>query len=316
MKRFIAALLAVAGLLTAAPAQAGRAPRPSWTDHASMAQPRTEAAYAVTAGKIYAVGGFVVALTNSTSVEVYDIAADEWSAGPSIPLALNHAMAATHGGEVYVAGGYLAVVYGATNTFFVLRGGVWTPLAPMPETRAAAGMVSFGGKLWVIGGFSQQGELATTNLVYDPKTAAWSTLPGLPTPREHLSVVTDGRFIYALGGRTGSPTTNMNVVERYHPTTKKWARLRPLLGKRSGHISAMTTNGVIVSAGGEFQGGVIDTAEAYDLRRGRRVPLPALDPARTGFGGVAVGRRVYVFSGASDAGYLGTTQSIDLTALG
>lgn len=306
-------LLALASCaLVLATTGANAAARPEWADRAPMRQARTEAAYAVAGGKVYAVGGFVVSLTNSTSVEVYDVARDTWGDGPPIPLALNHAMAASLGNELYVAGGYLAVVFGATNTLFALRDGVWTPLAPMPETRAAGGMVAYGGKLWVFGGFSQQGTLATTTLVYDPRTNAWETRPGLPTAREHLTVVTDGKYVYAAGGRTGSPATNMNVVERFDPKSGKWTTLRPLTTKRSGHVSAITANGLLVSAGGEFQGGIFDAVEAYDLRRNRTYPLPALDPGRTGFGGFASGSTFYVFSGATDSGYTGLTQSLKL----
>jgi non-specific serine/threonine protein kinase len=309
----IAVLAAVALVVPAGVGAArSRPPAPRWAGLASMSQPRTEAAYAVAAGRIYAVGGFVVSLTNSTSVEVYDVAADRWSDGPPVPVAVNHAMAAALGDDVYVAGGYGAVVYGAVNTAFVLRDGAWLPIAPMPETRAAGAMVAFGKRLYVLGGFTQQGTLATTTLVYDPAAGTWSSTAGLPTPREHLTAGTDGRYLYAAGGRDGHPDTNNAVVERLDPRTGRWTKLPGLLQKRSGHVSAITSNGLLVSAGGEYAGGVIDAVESYDLRTRRRTRLPRLDPGRTGFGGVAVGTRFYVFSGATMQGYLGTTQVLDL----
>lgn len=311
----IAALAALALVAPAVSAASGRAKAPAWEGLAPMHQARTEAAYAVDGTDVYVIGGFVVEVTNSTSVEIYDTVRNAWRDGPPMPLAVNHGMATTAAGEVYHAGGYLAVVFGATNTFFVLRDGVWTPLAPMPETRAAGGMVTVGGKIYVVGGFSQQGTLATTTLVYDIAKDTWSTLPGLPTTREHLSVVTDGRYIYAAGGRKGPPATNMATVERYDPVAKRWTTLPPLMVKRSGHVSAITSNGLLVSAGGEREGGVIEQAEAYDLRRGRRFPLPSLDPARTGFAGVAKGTWFYVFSGASDQGYLARAEALNTRGL-
>lgn len=313
----IAAIAAVAMVVPAAwgAQQTSRRAAPEWETRAPMAQARTEAAYAVAGDDVYVVGGFVVALTNSTSVEVYDTAKDAWREGPPIPVAVNHAMAASVGKDVYVAGGYLAVVFGATNTFLVLRDGApaWTPLPPMPETRAAAGMVHVAGRLYVVGGFTQQGELATTTLVYDVKAGTWSTLPAPPTKREHLTVVTDGtRYVYALGGRNGDPATNMGTVERWDLRTGRWSTLRPLLTKRSGHVTGLTSHGLLVSAGGEHAGGVFDSVEAYDLRSGRRFFLPALEPGRTGFVGVARGTTFYVISGASDAGYLARTETLDL----
>ncbi|HEV2891702.1 MAG TPA: kelch repeat-containing protein [Frankiaceae bacterium] len=312
----------VAALAMVLPGVAGatgsRRAAPRWRQRAPMAQARTEAAYALAGDEVYVVGGFVVELTNSTSVEVYDPAKDAWREGPPIPVAVNHASAAAVGKDVYVAGGYLAIVYGATNTFLVLRDGApaWTPLAPMPETRAAAGMVRVGGRLYVVGGFTQQGDLATTTLVYDLAAGTWSTQSAPPTPREHLTVVTDGsRYVYAAGGRDGDPSTNSATVERYDTVTRRWTRLPSLLTRRSGHVSALTSNGLLVSAGGEHATGVFDSVEAYDLRSGRRFALPPLEPGRTGFAGIARGTTFYVFSGASDAGYLDRTETLDLRGL-
>jgi len=300
----VALAMVVPAMSSAAP---GRPPA-TWESLAPMSQARTEAAYALAGDEVYVVGGFVVAVTNSTSVEIYDTERNTWREGPAIPLAVNHGMATSWKGEVYHAGGYAVFLDGATNAFLHLDGGLWKPLAPMPETRAAGGMVAVGGRIYVVGGFSQQGTLAKTTLVYDVAAGTWSTAPPPPTPREHLTVVTDGRYVYAVGGRNGQPTTNMATVERLDTRTGRWTSLPPLLTKRSGHVSGITSNGLLVSAGGEYAGGVFDSVEAYDLRRGRRLRLPSLDPARTGFAAVAKGARFYVFSGAGDTGYLARTE--------
>lgn len=307
----IAAFAALALVLPAVSNAATSTPAPRWEGLAPMRDARTEAAYATLGKDVYIVGGFVVEVTNSTSVEVYDTVRNSWRDGPPMPLAVNHGMATVAAGEVYHAGGYAAFLYGATNAFFVLRGDVWTPLASMPETRAAAGMVTVGGKIYVVGGFSQQGTLATTTLVYDVALKTWSTQPGLPTKREHLTVVTDGRYVYALGGRKGQLDTNMATVERLDPRTGRWTALPPLLTKRSGHVSAITSNGLIVTAGGEYSGGAYDSVEAYSTRTGRRLRLPSMDPARTGFATSVKGTEFYVFSGAGDTGYLNRADVLD-----
>jgi non-specific serine/threonine protein kinase len=312
MRRGVLVAVAAAVLLVSPALAVSRRPAPEWRTLAAMTEPRHEEAYAVAGGKVYAIGGFVVSLTNSVTVDVYDPAKDTWTAGPPVPTAVNHAMAAAIGDDVYVAGGYLAVVYGAVNTAFVLRDGAWQPIAPMPETRAAGAMVAHGGKLHVYGGFTQQGTLATTTLTYDPKAGTWSTSPGMPDPKEHLTGVADGRYVYLVGGRNGHPDTNSGSVQRLDTRTGRWQRLPSLFQKRSGHVTALTSNGLLVSAGGEHGGGVFDSVEAYDTRTGKRHRLPALDPGRTGFGGVALGTRFLVFSGANDAGYLDRTEALDL----
>lgn len=273
---------------------------------------RTEAAYALSDRKVYVIGGLGPSLVTVPLVEVYDVESDSWTHAPPLPVAVNHAMAAEHEGIVYVAGGYTAVVYGATNTFFAFEDGAWKPLPPMPETRAAAGMVEHDGKLYVVGGFTQQGELAPTTLVYDVAAGTWSTEAGMPKPREHHMLVEHDGKLYVIGGRIGHPDTNMSDVQRFDPRTGKWKELAPMHHPRSGHTCAVTTNDLIACMGGEALGMVFDTAEAYDVKRNRWVPLPRLASGRTGFGSAAIGTKLYAFSGATDAGYLATMESIDL----
>lgn len=306
--RAAAALLAAIAL--AAPAGARKPAR--WEQHAPMSFARTEAAYALADGKIYVMGGLGPEVVTVPLVEVYDVASDSWTTGPPMPVAVNHAMAAEHDGVVYVAGGYTAVVFGAVPTFFAFSGGSWTPLAPMPETRAAAGMVEHDGKLYVIGGFSQQGELATTTLVYDVAAGTWSTEAGMPKPREHHMLVEHDGLIYAIGGRIGDPATNMSDVQRFNPRTGKWKELAPMHQPRSGHTCAVTSNDLIACLGGETNGAVFETVEAYDVKRNRWIGLPSLASGRTGFGSAAIGTRLYAFSGAGDGGYLASMESIDL----
>lgn len=277
-----------------------------------MTHARTEAAYALADGKIYVIGGLGPDVVTVPLVEVYDVAADSWTNAPPLPVAVNHAMAAEHDGVVYVAGGYTAVVFGAVNTFFAFQDGAWEPLPPMPETRAAAGMVEHDGKLYVIGGFTQQGELATSTLVYDVAAGAWSTEAAMPETREHHMVVEHEGFIYVTGGRIGDPATNMSDTWRFDPRKGKWKELAPMRQTRSGHTCAATSNDLIACMGGEMTGAVFHTAEAYSIERNRWIPLPSLSSGRTGFGSAAIGTKLYAFSGATDAGYLASMESLNL----
>jgi N-acetylneuraminic acid mutarotase len=280
-----------------------------------MSQERTEAAFAKAAGHLYAVGGLIPDLVTVPTVEIYDISADSWSDGPPLPVAVNHAMATGHKGIVYVAGGYTAAVFGATNTFLAFVDGAWEVLPPLPETRAAGGLVGVGDKLYLIGGFVEQGQLAEETLVYDIVSQTWTTGPAPPTLREHLSVVVHRGLIYAIGGRTGDPNTNMSVMERFDPATERWRRLPSMPTPRSGHASAVTKSGFIVTLGGEYAGGIFATNEAYDLKNRRWRTLPPMTSERTGLGIAAVGTKIFTFYGAAPEGYLDVTQSMDLASL-
>ena len=296
----------IGGSSTGAGAKAG-----GWKDLAPMAQPRSEAAFAQTDSELYMVGGFSPTPVNTSAVEIYDFGKDSWRAGPPLPLPLNHAMAAAHDDKVYVAGGYLAVVFGATNTAFVLDGGSWSPLPPMPETRAAGAMVTLKDKIYVIGGFEQQGELATTTLVYDIEAGTWSSIPGMPNPQEHLTAVAYRDSIIVIGGRT-PPVVNTPAVWRWKPSDS-WTELPGMSVGRSGHACSLVKNRFIGCVGGEDELGVFPTAEVLDLKKMGWRMLPLLSPARTGSAAAAHGWNLITAGGTSDSADLTETQSIDLS---
>jgi N-acetylneuraminic acid mutarotase len=71
----------------------------------------------------------------------------------------------------------------------------------------------------------------------------------MPTPRAHLAVVTDGVFVYAIGGDTTQTNSGaVATMERYDPATNAWSALAPMPSPGS-FIAAGVLNGAIVVAG-------------------------------------------------------------------
>jgi hypothetical protein len=293
------------------------APRASgleWVSLAQMPTPRTEVAAAVAEGRIVVAGGFAPSGTVPT-VEVYDVAADAWSAGPDLPVAVNHAMAASFDGEVYVFGG----TQGAgelSDAAFLLRDGGWQTLPPMPEPRTAGGAAVAGGLIYVVGGVGPEG-VAERTLAFDPAAGRWSVTDGLTRPREHMGVAAVDDGVYAVGGRAGS-LEGFADVEVLDPGTGSWAPLPDLPTPRGGMAAAATSNGFVVAAGGEEEGGTFDEVEAFDVEAERWLALQPMPTARHGVGVVAVGATVYVIAGGVDPGlsFSGAVEAIDLAHLG
>ena len=50
---------------------------------------------------------------------------------------------------------------------------------------------------------------------------AGPTWPRCPTPREHLGAASDGRYLYAVGGRDLSADKNLPTLERYDPAERQ-----------------------------------------------------------------------------------------------
>jgi N-acetylneuraminic acid mutarotase len=264
----------------------------------------------------YVIGGFEQAGRATTAaVERYDIERDAWTRVADMPVALNHAAAASYRGDVYVLGGYRGRG-GLTDETAVLYRyqpdkDRWTALPPAPTARGALAVGVIGRRLYAAGGAAQpQGALRTLE-IYDFARRRWRSGPDMATAREHLAgAVAGGRF-YALAGRA-SGVGNYSLVEAYDPKANRWRRV-PRMEKPRGGIAAATVGGRIVVVGGEEEAGTIAEVELFDpaTRRWRR--LPDLPTPRHGLGAVSRAGRVYVLEGGDSPGFAFTSTLEALT---
>ena len=244
-------------------------------------------------GEIVVVGGYLADETSTGRVDAYSPRTGRWRRLPDLPAQVNHAMAASAGGRLYVVGGY-----GANRRAFVFFHGRWRTLRKLPAPRAAAGAAVVGRKLYVVGGVVAPGRLAPRMLVLDLRSGRWSYAPG-PSPREHLAVTAAGGIVYALAGRSGG--TNFTTFESYSPKRRTWRRLVPVPYPRGG-TGATVVAGRIVSVGGEEAAGTIPSVYAYDIRGRRWARLPDMPTPRHGLGVVAFGSSVYAIAGGPQPG--------------
>ena len=271
-----------------------------WQSHTPLPDPRTEVAAGLARREIVVVGGFTGSGGNSPRVDAYSISRNTWRRLPDLPLAVDHAAAASANGTVYVAGGYGGDRNPQKTVFALGPDGEWRQLARMPDARAAAAAAIAGGKLYVVGGVDGRRGLARVAFALDLRAGRWQRLPG-PAPREHLAAAAAGTRVYALGGRSAGIDTNTNRFEVYDPRTRRWGRLAPIPQARGG-TGAAYANGRIVSVGGERPQGTIASVYAYRLRTNRWERLPDLPTPRHGLGVVAAGGRVYVVGGGPEPG--------------
>jgi N-acetylneuraminic acid mutarotase len=287
-----------------------------WRTHAPVPTPRTEVAAAALDGKIYVIGGFDDGGTVAT-VEIYDPVTDSWSDGPQLPIAVNHAMAASGGGDLYLFGGYRGPgLNNATDRAFVFTNKAWRELPRMPATRAAGGASFARGKFWITGGVAPRG-LATKTFSFDPDRRHWRTRAGVRTKREHLGVAAYKGRVYVVGGRTAGFATNLDAAERFIVDRRRWRKLPDLPTARGGLAATASSNGFIVAAGGEGPDGTFDEVEAYDVESQNWMSLPRMPTARHGLGVVAIGSVIYVLAGGPQPGltFTDANESLDLSSL-
>jgi N-acetylneuraminic acid mutarotase len=112
-------------------------------------------------------------------------------------------------------------------------------------------VASQGGLVYTFSGVSN-GALTPNSYKYNPATNAWTAIAPLPAAREEASAVSDGTYIYILGGAdsTGAPT---NTVYRYDPvaniyttllgfSTPSWAQAVAVAGGAIYKIAGCATN--------------------------------------------------------------------------
>jgi hypothetical protein len=211
-----------APLQPVAPSEGGGA---AWRRLAPLPSERTEVAAAAVGRRIWVLGGYAPDGATLARAEVYDTATDTWSRGPDLPVAVNHAMAATLDGVLYVAGGNDG--RGPSDQVARLDGGRWRRLAPLPQGRQAGGLVALDGRLYLVGGVVDGG-LASDTQVYDPAADRWSSAPGLPTSREHLGAAATGGRVYVVGGRRGGIGNNLAAAEAFDPAAGRWTAVAPM----------------------------------------------------------------------------------------
>jgi non-specific serine/threonine protein kinase len=319
-------VLGVAVVLLVAACTEGERPAPApspappvergvvWKRLRAAPSERTEVAAAAVGDRIWLLGGYAPDGATVATVEVYDTSGDAWSRGPDLPVAVNHAMAATLDGVLYVAGGQDRA--GPSRQVARLEGDRWRPLAPLPEGRAAGGLVAAAGRLYLVGGVAPGG-LAAATLVYDPAGDRWATAPSLPTRREHLGAAATGGRVYVVGGRVGGLGGNLADAEVFDPASGRWSALPAMPTARGGLAATATGDGLVVAVGGEAEA-TFPEAEVFDVRAGRWRSLPPLPTPRHGLGVVAVDRVVYVLAGGPRPGLHASAanEAIDLTRLG
>ncbi len=126
----------------------------------------------------------------------------------------------------------MPVVYAASpNT--------WAAKASMNQARSDLGVVALDGKIYAIGGNTENGNtpnsegndykakgwIVATNEEYDPTTDKWTLKTPMPTPRYRFSISAYQNKIYCIGGITNwasGKITYTQVNEVYDPSTDKW----------------------------------------------------------------------------------------------
>jgi len=214
--------------------------------------------------------------------------------------------------EPFVAGGgTVHMVVDVFGYFALPPDDLWTQQEPMPLGRTYVASAVAGGKLYVIGGQVDSGQIVGTVEAFDPVTGAWQTGCPMPTPRAFASAAEAGGKIYVFGGQAtpGNPA-ELNVVERFDPAAAScataWTTRNAMPVARS-QAAAAVVNGTVYLAGGA---GTPQALYAYDPVLDSWSLKASIPSSKIEAAAAASGGRVYMIGGGS-GGSLGSVLAYD-----
>ena len=153
-----------------------------------------------------------------------------------------------------LGGGSRETPYLAVAESFAPGRNEWRARAPMELARNRFAAVEVDGRVYVIGGYTENGNTASVE-VYDPAEDRWVAGPPLALPRHgHAAVVQDGHVVviggYATEGENQGQTASVEVLV---PGGDAWTPGVPLPDPRGFHGALELGGGVYV-----FQGRNLD----------------------------------------------------------
>jgi len=181
----------------------------------------------------------------------------------------------------------------------------WTNATPIPSPREGYGAAQVRGIFYYIAGYGFSGD-TVVNEAYNASSNTWTTKASLPsTPRSETMAVTDGTYVYLVGGRPVA--TVGHDLWRYNPTNNTWTSLAPMPTARATEHMAIYYNGRIYVAGGRTSGeptggGDLSVLEIYDIASNTwstGTPMP--QPLADGYA-ILLNGKFYVFGGYTSGG--------------
>lgn len=218
-----------------------------------------------------------------------------WVQKASMEIARSEIPAAVVGETIYVPGGLVSTAQGVGVAASVERyradADLWESVADMPAPRHHSMSVAVGGRVYVLGGFSDGFNPTATAWTFDPQTDGWTDIAGLPIAVGAGAAVEVDGLIYLVGG-----VPNGTSLYVYDPATDVWETLAPMTQPRE-HTTVVAFEGDLWAIGGRWQEDMLTSVEVFDPESGSWSAGPDMNEARSGFGATVVGDSIFVAGG-------------------
>jgi N-acetylneuraminic acid mutarotase len=190
--------------------------------------------------------------------------------------------------------------------------GRWVERAPLAGgPRQEVGVVTAGGRMWVLGGLVGAEVLARVE-AYDPVNDTWEEQADLPIAMHHPNAAAVGERIVVAGFLRGTEFAADGTVFVFDPQVGGWqlgSAMPP--GTERGAAATATLGGLVYVIGGRREGRAVSDAQTYDVEAGVWSSIAELPAARDHMIIGVIDGRLYVVGGR-DGSIAAHTDRVDV----
>ncbi|MCY1145460.1 hypothetical protein OWR29_46295 [Actinoplanes sp. Pm04-4] len=243
--------------------------------------------------------------------------AQAWQPRHASPAAVQQVNAAVLNGQIWVAGGLTASTKAtaSTQTYDPAKN-TWSPGPSLPHPVDHAMLVTYRGRLALIGGFLGHGGDPVASdqvLFFDDSAGHWVKGPSLHHARAAGAAAVVGDKIVVVGGRTGTPQKLVPETEVFDGQVWRDGAAIPVPGD---HLAAASDRDFLYAVGGrEFVPGKNTNAvQRYEPATDRWTRPTTLPEPLSGAGVTIIGGQLFVVSGeTTKPAVSAAVRSYDLT---
>ncbi len=221
-----------------------------------------------------------------------------WSRSRPLSQAKAHMAMTAIGLDIYMIGGETgegdeAIVDGTVQRF---NSGtkVWEAVADKPTAVSDATAASLFGEIYVAGGGLGDGEVTAVVEAYSPANDAWRPVASLPEPLSGGLTLSDGSYLYHIGGWNGADY--VNTIYLYDAAADSWRPLPSMSHARAFTAGAQMTGRLFVVGGTDGENSLA-TCEVFSTVDEEWAACADMLLPRMGGGGTAVLNKLYIIGG-------------------
>lgn len=160
---------------------------------------------------------------------------------------------------------------------------------------------------------SEDNQMCSYFLQYDPMTADWLGMPPLPSPRFLFGFGEAENSIFVMGGKElRDQEQTLDSVLIYDRQSFKWGECEPIPYQVYGHATVSHNDVVYVIGGKGENKKCLNKICAYDAKRFEWKELAPMKTSRSLFGATVHNDKIYVAAGVTDDGLTDSVEVYDI----